>query len=330
MHWTRSGRAAARALRARRQASVRACRRPARADREAREDPDRPRPRDPHLKPRARPELCAAQRTADRHLGAVAADLQALAAERAAAATAAQPHRRSGPRPADPELEEDRVRGEEAEGRGDGRDEHRERRRASAAVLVDAVAGDVARAGMDARIGVVAVLRALEAVAVAVQVDGVGAAAVLVDPVLGDVDGARVDGGVAVVAVGGLVRPVAVDVGDAAQSSAHALAVHEGVDRVGLADIGLRAAVDGLRQPVAREQRVRAGPPTNVSTPPRPSSRSSPAPPSSRFGASLPVTTSLPAPAATSSMSACTLSSSPAAPSLRTSSSEIVCAAASE
>ena len=80
------------------------------------------------------------------------------------------------------------------------------------AVLVDGVARLLARARLDRGVRVVAVLRAREAVRVAVEVGRVGARAVLVDAVVRDVRHARADLRLGVVAVGRAADAVAVGV----------------------------------------------------------------------------------------------------------------------
>ena len=129
-------------------------------------------------------------------------------------------------------------------------------------------------AGADRGDGVVAILRARRAVAVAVGLGGVAAGAVLVDPVVGDVGGARADRGLGVVAVGGPPDAVAVGValdlltrdpgvgvvGDRGVVAAAA------VDPLGAAVTGddvvvLRAAVEHVG-PAAAEQPVVPSPPS--------------------------------------------------------------------
>ena len=88
------------------------------------------------------------------------------------------------------------------------------------------------------------------AVAVDVEVGGVGAGAVLVDPVVGDVDGAGVDRRVGVVAVGGAADAVAVGV------ALDLLAGDAGVAVVGDRGVVAVAAVDLLGAPVAGDDVV--------------------------------------------------------------------------
>ena len=134
--------------------------------------------------------------------------------------------------------------GERAEHRRVGLD-------ARVAVLVDAVADHLARAGPDRRVAVVAVLRAGDAVAVAVEVGGVGAVAVLVDAVVGDVGRARPQARVGVVAVGGAADAVEVRV------ALDLLARAARVGVVGDRRVVAVAAVDVLLgAPVARDDVV--------------------------------------------------------------------------
>ena len=127
---------------------------------------------------------------------------------------------------------------------------------AAVAVLVGAVAGDLARAGVDRGARVVAVARDREAVVVAVELRRVGARAVVVDAVLGDVEQPGPARRVAVIAVGGAVDAVAVVVGLGLVARVDRRAVDGVVDHVGLRGAARRPAVDLVGHAVAGEDRV--------------------------------------------------------------------------
>src|SRR5829696_5177113 len=147
--------AADRPLLARRQAQLCLGGEHADAGREARDEADRARLRQPDLELRAAPELRAPERPYDDLLETVARDLANARLERAATAAAGDAQRRALARLPDGDRDHAReLAGEVEDGRRD-RPDQRERR-GSPAVLVDPVARDLAGTGVDARVRVVA------------------------------------------------------------------------------------------------------------------------------------------------------------------------------
>src|SRR3954452_14413051 len=206
--WAVPSRAACGACAAWRQAAVAAGRGFAGADGVAGDRADRAGPGDSDLQACAGSEFGAAQGACEGQLALVALEFVIARVERAAVAVAGQAQRGPTVYGADADRGEYREPRAEAEGDRDRRVKPWERCGAVAAVFVDRVACDLDRAGVNAGVAVVAVRGAQEAVAVAVEVDGVRAAAILVDAVLGDVGRARMDARVGIVAVARLGRPV--------------------------------------------------------------------------------------------------------------------------
>ena len=156
---------------------------------EAQQAPDPVLARDPDLDACRAAEHAVAERTVQVLVGAPDRAPEGL--ERAAAAGAGD----RDPRPAWEAARHQRlVAGAVADLRpavGERAQDRRVGLDAGVAVLVDGVADQLARAGPDRRVAVVAVLGRGDAVAVAVEVRGVGAVAVLVDAVVRDVGHAR-------------------------------------------------------------------------------------------------------------------------------------------
>jgi len=142
---------------------------------------------------------------------AVDRDLAALRRASACAAMAPQGHERAGVhRPQSEAAKDIEARaGPREVGACAGVDQGKARV-VTVAALVDPVARDVNSARVNARVRVVAIGRAVEAIMIAVQRDDVCAVAVLVDAVVGYLYRARVDGRVVVVAVDAGRRAVAV------------------------------------------------------------------------------------------------------------------------